>query len=277
VVIAQHYGWQGIPELVPDSGLFFNRVIAAEGAAMALVLVVGYRLWWVVPGILPSVGLGSRSAILATTIAGVFALWQRSRIAAAGAVVAAIAVLVVYTEVNFNGIVGTDDITMRLGAWYDAMHGMTFAGSGLGSFIVDFPLYQVHTNALQLRWENAHNDIIQLTFELGIVGAFLCALALAKLYTSPSQPERYALIVFVALGLVGFPLYEPFTGALAALCAGFLFSRGDSILLHIAGGGLRIWDGLAHRQSGILHEGFGAVSLKPGQAVGAGLCSDSGT
>lgn len=272
VVIGQHYlHWQFIPEITPGSGLYFNRNIASEGAAMALALVVGYRLWWLVPGILPTLAFGSRTPALALGIAGAIALWRRSKIVAAIAVICpcALAVLWLQTQGDNSITAGVlDTLKERLGTWYDGAHGFTIFGQGLGSWNVNFPLYQRHTNALELRWENAHNDAVQVVFELGIVGAGLLAAGLWRLCCAPRNPAFYALVVFVVESLLGFPLYEPFTGALAAVCAGYLFRDGDPLRRQLAGIGLRIWAWLANRRPSALLQRCAALSTKPRQTFG---------
>lgn len=231
-MVVQHFnGLWWIPSLTPDGGLYFNHNMAGEAAGMILALVVGYRLWWLVPGILPTVYFGARSPLLGLGIAGFAWTWGKSKLLAT-----AILLLVPfgiyathpeYITQSLGGWTGPFTTMLnRFGTWDDAIHGFTVFGQGLGSWIVNFPLYQRHTSPLELRWENAHNDAIQIIFELGIVGAALCAAFVYRLAIAERRPEFYALVVFSVEGLFGFPLYTPVTGALAAVCAGYLFSRG---------------------------------------------------
>jgi len=137
------------------------------------------------------------------------------------------------------------DLWLRLGTWYDAMHGFTVLGRGLGSFIVEFPRFQQYSSPLSLRWENAHNDIVQILFELGIGGFVLIALFAIRLAQAERRPEFYALVVFLVEGLFGFPLYQPVTGGLAAVCAGCIFGHGYSLRFELDRFGLRIRAGYA--------------------------------
>lgn len=275
VTVAQHFidlSW--IPQITPDGGLYFNRNIASEGAAMALAMVVGYRLWWLVPGILPTLAFGSRAPVLALGVVGAMAIWRKSKLLAVLA--ATVPTIIAVTWLQFHGVSGgkapwLQDLWQRVGTWYDGARGFTILGQGLGSWIVNFPLYQHSSNALQLRWENAHNDVVQIIFELGVVGAVLVIAGLWRLLLSPRAPEYYCLCVFVLCGGVGFPLYEPVSGALAAACAGVLFSGLPPVRGHLARFGLRLWDGLANKRPGLFLPGRRAVPAQSRPPVRGGL------
>jgi len=237
--IAQLYGWAGIPELAANSGIFFNRNIASEAAAMLVVMALGYRMWWLVPGMLPTLYLGSRAPIIAMGVAGLLALWRRAWWQAAAAVVAAGGMVVAISP-------GLSTLEQRFGAWHDALHGLTFWGRGLGSFIVEFPLFQRSTDPLFWRFENAHNDALQVVFELGLPGAVLLAMVIWRMATVPRSPAWYGLVVFMVEGCFGFPLYKPVTGILAACCAGIVLGGWNPLRGLRRAVGLVLWAGLAY-------------------------------
>ena len=272
--LAQLYlDWNGIPQITPGAGLYFNRNIASETAAMALALAVGYRLWWTIPGILPTLALGSRLPVVALGFVGALALYRKSRFLAAMSVLLPVLVALVWLQGHGDAIVAgpLDTLKQRWGTWYDGAHGFTILGQGLGSWIVNFPLYQAHSNALELRWENAHNDAVQLLFELGVGGAVLVAAFLFRLANSERNPAFYALVVFAVESCFGFPLYQPVTGALAMVLAGFLFGRGDPVRDLLARLRLRIWPRHADPQRGGDQPGGGVVSVQPRPPVWTGL------
>ena len=266
-MLAQHFGlmWW-IPELTPDAGLFFNHNMAAEAAGMILALVIGYRLWWLIPGILPTLYLGGRSPLLGLGIIAIAWTWTRSKLAALAVLLAVPVVIYAihpeYLTVEWTGAFYT--LFNRYGTWVDGAHGITLVGQGLGSWIVNFPLYQRHTSALEIRWENAHNDALQLVFELGIIGAGLCAAFICRLATSERRPEFYALVVFIVEGMFGFPLYVPVTAALAAICAGRLFARGPYLREHLVRLGLFLRTRYPAGRGSQLLQGGNAVPAQPG-------------
>ena len=53
-------------------------------------------------------------------------------------------------------------------------------GTGLGSFAVAYPQYQ--SFATDLLWDHAHNDYVEVLAEMGAVGGFLIAAALAMFF-----------------------------------------------------------------------------------------------
>jgi hypothetical protein len=268
-VVGQYFGWQRIPEIAPLSGLFFNRNLASEGAAMALALVVGYRLWWLVPGILPTLVAGSRAPLLGLGVVALIALWRTARVREA------IALLFVLASVLFICDPSTASMQQRLGAWQDALHGLTIFGRGLGSFIGEFPRWQLHSNPLVERFENAHNDILQLVFELGIGGAILVGLFLVGLARASSSPAWYALVVFAVEGLFGFPLYEPVSGALAAVCAGSVFGGGGPVFSLFALERCRIWARYAQARLAQFRLRRAVVSAGAQPSFGSGLLGDN--
>lgn len=265
VVLAQVFdGWQGIIQITAYSGLFFNRNIASELAAMALVLAVGYRLWWLIPGILPTLYVGARSAVLACGIAGMIALWERDRFWAM--MTALGAALLVVTHTN-----SMESLIARFGVWQDTALNLSFFGHGVGSFIANYPTFQHHSSPLTIRYENTHNDILQVLYELGIGGALLIAILAVRLVKVNRGPEWYALVVFLIEGCFGFPLYEPATGAVAACCAGYLFSRRDDVCHLLFDRRRRIWSWDEDGGLEPFHTVGAAVSAGARKAVGACL------
>jgi len=245
VVLAQYAGWKDIPQIEPMSGLFYNHNMGAELAAMALVMVIGYRLYWFIPGILPTLYFGSRAAILAIGVAGALALWRWSKTLSGFAFAAAIGLVGAITVHYGQGDIG--GIMPRLGVWQDLIPHLTFFGRGLGSFIADYPVFQRHSFSLVLRYENVHNDFLQMTYELGIGAVLLAGAVLVALARAPRSPAWYGFIVFLVEGCFGFPLYIPATGALACVCAGHIFAAGPSLrdVLDRVGRLLRVGNGLS--------------------------------
>lgn len=268
VVIAQYYGWQGIPQLVLYSGLFYNKNMGAEAAGMILALVVAYRVWWLIPGILPTLYFGSRAPLLALGVATGCALWRWSRFAA---LLTTLSVALIVVSLRWEGgqqMFISNDLIQRIGVWQDMLPHLTIWGHGLGSFIVDYPAFQAHTQPLALRFENAHNDFLQTVYELGLGGILLIAILLARMTAVRHTPAWYAMIVFLVEACFGFPLFEPVSGALAACCAGILFVGCASLRDLLPDRRSRIWarvenHGLAPFRPGVgLFPAFALTSFR---------------
>lgn len=266
-MLFQHYGYTAIPMLSPMPGLFYNRNIGAEAAGIILALAVAYRLWWFIPGILPVLVFGSRAPIIALGVAGGCALWRRSPFQGLMGVLGGL--LFVVTVMHDYG--GLTDMWQRVGVWQDMLPALRPWGHGLGSFIYEFPLYQRHTSALQLRFENAHNDFLQLCFELGLVAVVAAVVILVQLWYAPRSPAWYALVVFLVEGCFGFPLYEPVTACLAAVCAGHLFTGNVAVFDLWAARGPRVWAWLKDPRHAPFPLGEPALSRDQVVSLGAGV------
>jgi O-antigen ligase len=187
------------------AGLFVNSNALGEIAAVALVGAFVHRIWWAFPLVLPAlVAAHCRGAFLALAGAFIVWLWPRSKLAAAALAVAGIAVA---------AWMGTSDSAQqRLEMWGAVLHQLTLAGKGIGSFYTLYPLYSPFDTLLQ-RPEHLHNDWLEFTLELGIVGTVLYA---AFLWSARS-------IVLVVLGieaLFGFPLHLAATAVLGGILSG---------------------------------------------------------
>lgn len=205
------------------AALFGNYIPAAEAAGMVVIGLVVYRCWWPIAGVVPTLLAGARGPAVAFGVAAVCLAWTYSRRLTALAVVSAGAVLTVLVLLHPDPLAGFEE---RLNVWRDLVPNLTVLGHGLGSFVIDFPKYQDSTNALLVRFEYPHNDLLNLAYELGVVGVLLWAVLVFRVVRSGPCAERYALVVFLVAGMLAFPLYMPLTGFLAALCAGRLYRPG---------------------------------------------------
>lgn len=202
------------------AGLFVNSNALGEVAAVAVAGAIVHRVWWAVPLILPAlIAAHCRGAFLALAGAFIVWLWSRARLAAAVLAVAGIALAA------WMG--SSDSAQQRLEMWGAVVHQLTLSGKGIGSFYTLYPLYSPFDTLLQ-RPEHLHNDWLEFTFELGIVGTVLYA---AFLWSARS-------IVLVVLGIeavFGFPLHLAATAVLGGLLSG-----------HSARNGLPVRDLLAY-------------------------------
>ena len=260
-----------MPSTIPDAGgLFYNHNLASETAAMAAALAIGYRLWWLLPGLVPTLALGSRAPVLALGVAGCVALWRRDRFWALMTFLSGALAMAVLWSYRTNGLGTLGD---RIGVWQDMLPHLSLFGHGLGSFIVEFPLWQHHSPPLDTRYENPHSDPLQIAYELGLPGLLLMGGLLWRMAWVKRGPEWYCLLVFLVEGCVGFSLYEPVTGALAALCAGCIFVGSDSVLDLLDPLGLGIWTRPENHADAAFRAFGQTVSSVADPTLGSGLRS----
>ena len=211
LVAAQYWGgWYPFSEPIPNSGLFSNKNVGAEMAALVLVGLFGARLWGFVPFVaVPLVTQPlSRGAALAAGLAGVCAAWHRHRFATILAGIVLIGVIYHLAEVQGWGR-RVFNVELRLTLWAEMLPAMCWWGNGLGSFIWAYP------------WmERAHNDFLQVAYELGLPGALLFLAFFGYCLWSGPLTERLVILAFLVAGCFGFPLYIPGTVFIAGLAAG---------------------------------------------------------
>lgn len=235
VIILCALGAIYLPSTTPHSTLFMNENSAVEAAAMVTAAIVVYRRWWMLLGILPTLFLNARGPVIALGLVGCFALWNRSKLAAALCIIVVAAFL---GYLWLDGRFGTGSLVERFNLLRDVLPGLTVLGHGIGSFPNDYAAMQVHTNALAIRFDHPHSDPVQIIFEFGLVGAIFIAVLIRRMGRLEPDAAWFALAVFLVEGCFAFPLYMPVTGFLAALCAGYLSRPGIVLRRDLAGVGL---------------------------------------
>jgi O-antigen ligase len=225
LAVLQVFAHVQFADLPPDFavGLFVNRLILAEAAALIAVALLASRLWLWLPLVLPALILPlERGPVLAFSVAGAVSLWCSSRLAAAVLVMAgtvfvgAVSLGVAPTQTAGQGVDRATSAMQRPAMWQSTAGAIDLKGHGLGSFRAAAP------QPLDgLRLDHAHNEVLEAAFETGIVGAMLFAVFWASaLWAAPRSAEAAVLIALLLEACLAFPLHEPVTGALGLLCAG---------------------------------------------------------
>lgn len=196
-------------------GLFGNGNFAAEFAAMTLIGLIGFKLWWLVP--FPVVGImftSARGAVVALAAAFLGWLWTKSRLASVALALDCAALGWFMLSCSGHCVGHGNTGPQRLMVWNDTLGLITWHGQGIGSYLMSYPQHR-------FVFEHAHNDLLQIAAETGI-GVLLFAAFLAMVAMGSGLTERLILLAFMVIGLVGYPLYIPGTAFVAALVAGRL-------------------------------------------------------
>ena len=210
VSIGQLAGWIDWPTINIPSGLFLNKNYMAEAAAMVLIWLVAERVWWLVPLIIPAIALtDARGALLALGVGLLLSFWQRPSLLTGGLLAGTVG-LFVHAMLTH----GAATMVERADIWTDATGGFGIFGNGIGSF--GFDPHKWQPDGLP---QHAHNDALELVWDLGLVGLGLVVLFVRELF-GPLNPARLVLIVFAVEACFAFPSHLPATMALAALAAG---------------------------------------------------------
>lgn len=220
--IAQEFGWEGVSQAVVPGGLFSNHNLLAYAAAPVLVGLLLERLWLLAALTAPSVfvigsfGTTARGPLVVLAVAAAGWLWTRHRLASALLVFVMIDCLI--WSLLFGG---HGDQSQRLAIWADTSDGLTWVGRGAGSFYYAFPEHAARYSTLFSRPAQAHNDYLQLLFELGPIGLLLAG-TFALTLIGEACTERTVLLCIAMEAAIDFPLHLPTTAFLGSLAAGCL-------------------------------------------------------
>lgn len=221
LAIFQLYGIETVSSVGNrPSGLFINSNIFAEISGMLLLMILVNKLWWLIPVTLPGLMSSSRAVVLALGVSLAVMIWKKSKVLAGLILVSSWFIVYFVTfpnAISSNASANAMSIYQRIDMWQDMLAGFTAFGNGIGSFIFKFPEFNKHLDVSHIIAEYAHNDLLQLIFELG-VGAIPLILAVCMLLTIDNA-YRPVLIFFLIIGMFGFPLHVPVTSFMVALVA----------------------------------------------------------
>lgn len=223
-VIAELLGWSPFPPVAPPAGLFANRGVLAGIAVLAIILALSTRKWWFWAGIcLPSLLFThSRAATLGLAVAG--SLWAARKGRVWWILAGWTGLFLAYGLWKGDALRFDTAIGHRLAIWVDLLPGMALFGQGIGQFEPLFPYLNLRLDTLSGRMEFAHNDPLQLCFELGL-GAGLVLWGIFRPALC-EHPAGYALVALFVISLFDFPLHLPHGILLAGLLAGHLSRSG---------------------------------------------------
>jgi hypothetical protein len=224
-----------------SGGLFVNFNILAETALIVAVGLWIYKKYLYLIGILPSIIFSfSRAALLVGSIFFTCWLWKRSKLYSICLIVGIVIISV--GLFNYGELFGTARLRFRLETiderfilWFDTIKGLNLLGNGLGSYFTSYPALTNSIDTLLFRPKFAHNDLLQIVFELGLIGGLLALLICWKVFSS-KQNEKYVFAAFVGISIFSFPLYLPVTAFIAAIVCGYIAARSVDIQLSFING-----------------------------------------
>jgi O-antigen ligase len=216
VAVLQLAGWIHWPTINVPSGLFLNKNFMAEAAALVLIWLIVERVWWLAALVAPALALAdARGALLALGVGLALQSWRRPSWLMGGLLVAEM-VLFGYGMATHSAATTVE----RLDIWQESVDNLGFFGTGIGSY--GFMPHQLHADGFSM---HAHNDYLELVYELGLIGLGLWVLFMRELW-GPLNSVRLVLIVFAVEACFAFPSHLPATMALAALAAGYAVRDG---------------------------------------------------
>src|SRR5262249_31543445 len=154
--------------------------IVTETAVLSFVACFASRMYWAALLPLPAVILThSRGGLLALAIGMLWMAWKKApwlAVIVAGTIALGAASLQLMSDKHADSFRGGNltnwsSVTDRIDIWKDSANQLTWLGSGIGSFRVDFPKRPYHTDTVAVgRADYPHNDFLQFLYELGAPG-----------------------------------------------------------------------------------------------------------
>lgn len=200
------------------TGLFVNQNVLAETSLLVIIGLIIYQQWWFIPIlsiniIVPS----SRGVFVAALITLLVWLWNKSKLASLGILISLFGISSVLYYFNYK----LGSAIERLHLWNDTFNGVTFLGQGVGTYHSAYPYFAELIDTFKYRPKQAHNDYLQVLFELGLPGLMMM-LGFIYLTMKINKNEKYILIAFLIMACFSFPLYMPVSAFIFAIVAGHM-------------------------------------------------------
>ncbi len=196
------------------AGLFVNPNVFSETSVVILLCLLVSKLYWWIPVTLPGILIvHSRTGLLALGV-GLFTwLFNKNRYFA---LLSLLGVALLSTIFYWNSF-SISSIIERFDLWKDTIKGFSVRGNGIGSFEILFPNYAVNIDTSVARPRYAHNDLLQLIFDLGVGSVFILPLLWIKIKNEYS-PILYGIGIVASLS---FAFHMPALAFIGCLVAGF--------------------------------------------------------
>ena len=211
LTLAQVLGFDWIIEYIPcrPSGLTFNPIILGEGCALTILLLIPYRLWWLVALLVPGLALSqSRAAFLALAVGLVLGWCRPSRSTLWSTA----------CPLTWAALVAHDSADdFRWLVWRVLYHFLTLKGHGPGAI----EAVLIRFNGVLYAPAYAHNEFLDLTYQYG-VGAIPAIILLLTPMSSVFSRAWPAYSAFLICCLVSFPLHSPPLAFIGLVVAGHI-------------------------------------------------------
>lgn len=198
-------------------GLYVNPNMLGDVAILTVIGLIVYKLWWFIPLVLPNVFIGSRGVLLAGLTTLIMWVWSKSKFLAVSLTVPIF--IASFLSYKFNIRLGS--VVERFDLWKDSLNGMSVIGQGIGSYHSAYPFFANLLDTFKYRAIYAHNDLLQIFFELGIVGGII-AIVFIGLLMKEKCNEKYIICCFITLSLFSFPFHMPVSAFVLAIVAGYM-------------------------------------------------------
>ena len=206
-------------------GLWGNRNMMGEIAVLSALGCLAYGRYWFIPGLLPAIfyykpeimsGVPSRGAVGALMAGICVWLWPRSKVLSG--LLAAALLIGGTAALGFGNRFGP--VYERIEVWQAVLHGVTLRGNGLGSLYTLAPYLTDIFDTTMRRVDHAHNEFIEILFELGVIGAVTYIAIVVLAIRNANNESLTVLVGFLVISCVAFPWHIPANAFVGSLVLG---------------------------------------------------------
>jgi len=202
--VLQVYGLYFWPTLSDQrSGLFYNPVVQGGFLGLLIVAMVRIGCFWMVPFLALGLYINPNRGGWVAAAIGLLATWVRKP-------------MIIATMVMLGAFYLTQSPRLsdqeRLNVWQAGWVNLTWLGHGWGSYADVW----IVRDGFGFQAVHAHNDYLELVFELGIRSIPVFFLLLYALLQT-SAPDWPILVAFCTLATFSMPTFLPATASIGAI------------------------------------------------------------
>ena len=231
-------GGNPIVQVASPAGLFVNGNAMAQAGLLATIIVLRYRVWWLLPFCLAATFLPLFKGVIMAAFVAAAVVLLRKRWAACALAGAAVSVALGKWYLS----AGSQAVDGRLTVWIDTIAGLRWFGHGGGAFDAAYPAF-ANLSAPRFFSFNQlpgtpHGDVLLMLNDYGIGAVLLFVFVVIVWWKARHEPVCAPVVAaFLAMGLVDFPFQQAAPGFVASLCLGGLLRAGVGLRDSGVGGG----------------------------------------
>lgn len=198
-----------------------------EVAVLTALGCIAYKRYWFIPGLFPAIFWQpvARDSLLALAIGLLAIIWQHSKtLALTVAAFGFLGMIVLLTDPTRIG-----SLNERIELWQMVWQGSTWTGHGVGSLYTLAPYLSGVWDTTISRIDHAHNDALEIFFELGLFGIILYGGIIGYALICADSKTMPVLLGFLVISSVAFPWHIPANSFIGALVIGHSIRNGKPV------------------------------------------------
>lgn len=212
------------------------RFVATTKKYLVFILVVGFLL-------LLQFALGSRAGIpIAAALAIVSVLWFGNTVVPLWVKLVVFVVILAVVGIGIFQYISTEiqsgaSRSVYFATTWQAIKQHWLTGTGLGSFVLIYPMYEARDSIVYVYANHAHNDYLEVLLEVGIIAVPMFALYVFMIIknisrTKLTQAAALSILAVLVHSIVDFPLRNMAIGVVFAVLSAIILSQRSDAEAH---------------------------------------------